>query len=129
MAEGQGRLTDEKVQTILGNLLLVGVIAAAILVFLGGLVFLYRHGFEIRDYSKFEGEPPELTTVAGIARASVRLSGRGIIQLGLLVLVATPVARVVFSQISFLIQRDYTYVVITMIVLAVLVYSLAGGGL
>ncbi len=54
-------------------------------------------------------------------------SGRGIIQLGLLLLVATPVARVIFSVAAFALQQDWIYVVITLIVLAVLGFSLLGG--
>jgi uncharacterized membrane protein len=42
-------------------------------------------------------------------------------------LVATPVARVLFSLVGFAIQRDRTYVAVTLIVLAVLIYGLSGG--
>jgi uncharacterized membrane protein len=55
------------------------------------------------------------------------LHGRGLIQLGLLILIATPIARVAFSVVAFLYQRDWTYVVVTLIVLGLLVYSLLGG--
>ena len=55
--------------------------------------------------------------------------GRGLIQFGLLLLIATPVARVAFSVAAFAIQRDRLYVVVTLIVLAILTYSLAGGHL
>ena len=49
---------------------------------------------------------------------------RGIIQFGLVLLIATPVARVAFSVAAFALQRDNTYVAITLIVLAVLLFSL-----
>jgi uncharacterized membrane protein len=52
------------------------------------------------------------------------MSARAIIQLGLLLLIATPVARVAFSAVAFAIEHDYMYVVITLIVLAILSYSL-----
>ena len=64
-----------------------------------------------------------------IVRNAMDLSGRGIIQLGLLFLIATPVARVVFSIWGFAEERDRMYVVFTVIVLAVLLFSLAGGHL
>jgi len=54
---------------------------------------------------------------------------RSIIQLGLLLLIATPVARVAFSVLAFAWQRDRTYVIVTLIVFAILIYSLTGGGL
>jgi uncharacterized membrane protein len=50
-----------------------------------------------------------------------------LIQLGLLLLIATPVARVAFSVAVFAMQRDRLYVVVALIVLAVLMYSLTGG--
>jgi uncharacterized membrane protein len=55
--------------------------------------------------------------------------GRGWIQLGLLLLIATPIARVVFSVAGFILERDRLYVTFTLIVLAVLLYSLLGSGL
>jgi uncharacterized membrane protein len=74
----------------------------------------------------FQGEPEELRTVPGIFHEALALHGRGLIQLGLLILIATPIARVAFSVVAFLYQRDWTYVVVTLIVLALLVYSLFG---
>ena len=62
----------------------------------------------------------------GVLRDAVELSGRGIIQLGLLFLIATPVARVIFSIWGFAAERDRMYVVFTVIVLAILIFSLVG---
>lgn len=52
--------------------------------------------------------------------------GRGLIQLGLLILIATPVARVVFSVFAFAQQKDRLSVGVTLLVLAILRYSLLG---
>ena len=54
-------------------------------------------------------------------------NSNGIIQLGLLLLIATPVARVVFSAFAFAIQQDKLYVFVTLAVLAVLAFGLASG--
>jgi len=62
---------------------------------------------------------------AAVVVAGGFLSSAGIIQLGLLLLIATPVARVVFSIVVFALQRDWLYVGITLAVLAVLAYGLA----
>jgi uncharacterized membrane protein len=105
-----------------------GVLLAASLVFVGGVVYLSRHDVPAIDYRVFQGEPQELRTVDGILREAGKFHGRGLIQLGLLVLIATPVARVLFSVFAFLYERDWTYVAVTMIVLALLCYSLFGGG-
>ncbi|HXU49289.1 MAG TPA: DUF1634 domain-containing protein, partial [Candidatus Binatia bacterium] len=59
-------------------------------------------------------------------RDATKLTGRGLIQLGLLLLIATPVARVIFSVFAFLYERDWKYVFFTLIVLGLLIFSLFG---
>jgi len=86
-----------------------------------------RRGKSVPHYRVFQGEPSDLRTVGGIVRDAAARNGRGIIQLGLLFLIATPVARVVFSVFAFAVQRDRLYVVVTLIVFAVLLFSLTGG--
>jgi uncharacterized membrane protein len=105
-----------------------GVWLACGLAFICGVVYLSRHDLPTINYRVFQGEPEEYRTVGGILREAATFHGRGLIQLGLLVLIATPVARVLFSVIAFLYERDWTYVAITMIVLGLLCYSLFGGG-
>jgi uncharacterized membrane protein len=117
---------DLRIEVIIGALLRTGVILAAGVVLFGAVVYLARHGWQIVDYSTFYGEPPTLTSVPGIIQGALHLGGRAIIQLGLLILIATPVARVAFSAVAFAIERDYLYVWITLFVLAVLLYSLVG---
>lgn len=118
--------SDEKVETIMGNLLRAGVLLSAFIVFLGGLIYLARHGTAIPSYQVFRGEPADLRTLNGIVGDAFSLSGRGIIQLGLLLLIATPIARVMFSVYAFARQRDWIYVGFTLVVLALLTYSLVG---
>lgn len=121
--------TDERVERIVGILLRSGVILAAVVVLLGGIVYLFKYGGRPFDYRVFHGEPSDLKNVAGILKATSSLHSRAIIQLGLLLLIATPVARVVFSVVAFALERDWTYVIVTLTVLGVLLYSLAGGSL
>jgi uncharacterized membrane protein len=96
---------------------------------IGGIIYVIRHGSTIADYRTFRGELSPLRTLAGILQGALQLSGRGIIQFGLLLLIATPVARVIFSAIAFALERDHLYVAFTLAVLAVLTYSLLGAGL
>ena len=119
---------DQRMDQIMSILLRSGVSLAAGLVFIGGIVYLSRHDLPTINYRVFQGEPQEYRTVGGILREATTFHGRGLIQLGLLVLIATPVARVLFSVIAFLYERDWTYVAITVIVLGLLCYSLFGGG-
>ena len=111
----------------MGDLLRVGVIVAAIVVLAGGSCLSCPIWGDTPDYRVFHGEPADLRSVSGIVTDALELRSRGIIQLGLLLLLATPVARVVFSIFAFAHQRDLTYVLITSIVLVILLYSLASG--
>ena len=121
-------ITDRQMDEIIGHLLRAGVILSAMFVLAGGSVYLARHPEPVIDYRVFQGEPEELRTVSGIVHEALAFRGRGLIQLGLLILIATPIARVAFSAVVFLYQRDRTYVVVTLIVLGLLVYSLFGSG-
>jgi uncharacterized membrane protein len=127
MRQRQNSWSDEKVESIMGNLLRAGVILAATVVLFGGLIYLIRHGTAQPSYQMFRGEPTDLKTIRGIWRDALSFRGRGIIQLGLLLLILTPVARVGFSVYAFARQRDWTYVTFTLIVLGLLVFSLSNG--
>jgi uncharacterized membrane protein len=121
--------SDQNVEEWIGNLLRAGVTLAAAVVLFGSCVYLARHGHELPQYHVFVGAPTDLRSISGIMKDVLAFKGRGLIQLGLLLLIATPVARVAFSVVAFAIQRDRLYVVVTLIVLAVLTYSLLGGRL
>jgi uncharacterized membrane protein len=121
--------TDEQVEQIVGNLLRAGVMAAAAVVAVGGILYLIRYGATAPDYRVFHGEPSDLRSLSGVVRDALAGRRRGLIQLGLVLLIATPVARVAFSVLAFARQRDRTYVLVTLIVLALLIYSLAYGRL
>jgi uncharacterized membrane protein len=58
----------------------------------------------------------------------LRFDYRSLIQLGLLLLIATPVARVAFSAVAFAAERDYLYAGMTVAVLGLLGYSLLHAG-
>lgn len=129
MTESDQAGADERLDQVLGNLLRYGVLLAGAVVLFGGVVYLAHHGREeVPSYREFRGEPEEYRHASTIVADALVPHARGIIQLGLLLLIATPVARVVFSVFAFAVQRDYVYVAVTLIVLAVLVYSLLSGG-
>jgi len=123
MASPERSWSDEQIDTILGNLLRGGVLLASAVVLLGGVLWLLRHGGEPVDYHTFHG-PTELSTLSGTFEQLDRGQRAALIQVGLLLLIATPVARVVFSVIAFVVQRDWTYIVVTLLVLGVLLFSL-----
>lgn len=127
MADNKRAISDEKIDEIISILLRVGVAVSSLTVFCGGLLYLLRHGKGLPNYHIFVGEPAQLRSIFGVTETATSLSGRGIIQLGLLILIATPIMRVVFTVFSFLFQKDRVYVGVTLIVLSVLLFSLAGG--
>jgi uncharacterized membrane protein len=91
--------TDRRMDLVIGNLLRSGVVLSATIVLFGAVIYLVRHGHSPTEYRVFRGEPSDLRSVRGILRDALALQGRGIIQLGLLFLIATPVARVAFSNL------------------------------
>ena len=119
--------TDEEFDARLAMILRGGVLTSAVVVLVGGIVYLARHGAETTHYRVFPNDSESLRSLRELASRSTMLSGRGLIQVGLLLLIATPVARVVFSIVGFLRGRDWLYVGVTLIVLALLTYSLVLG--
>jgi uncharacterized membrane protein len=117
-------IDDQKIEVIIGTLLRTGVMLAAVVVTIGAVLYLVRHGHEVPTYRTFHGVPEQLKTIPGVVHAALQGNARAIIQLGLLLLIATPIARVLFSDAAFALEGDYLYVVITLIVLAILLYSL-----
>lgn len=118
------RWTDYDLEQIIGNLLRAGVMLAAAVVLAGAALYLLHHGAERPDYSTFHGVPGNLQSMRGIWHEMLSLNGSGMIQFGLVLLVLTPISRVAFSTLGFLLEGDRMYVVITLIVLAVLLFSL-----
>ncbi|MGA2355664.1 MAG: DUF1634 domain-containing protein [Terriglobales bacterium] len=120
---------DRRLELILGNLLRAGVLISAAVVFAGACIYLARHAHEPANYRVFRGEPSDYRTIPGVIHSVMNGRGRGLIQLGLLLLIATPIARVSFSVVGFALERDRLYVIFTLIVLAILLFSLLGSSM
>jgi len=122
----EGVWTDELLEGIVANLLRAGVLLSAVVVLGGGICYLLQHGRDPIAYGTYHAGPAIYRTVSGAFLASLRGDCPAIIQLGLLILIATPIARVALSLVVFALQKDRTYVWITSGVLAVLLYALFG---
>ena len=118
---------DEQVELVIGRLLQWGVLVAAIVVVTGGLLLLAQYGHLPANFRQFKGEDPALRSVGGIFRAALSGDSRAIVQLGLVLLIATPAARVALTLGAFVIQRDRLYILTTSIVLSLLLYGLIWG--
>jgi uncharacterized membrane protein len=119
-----GQWTDLRLEIWVGIMLRTGVLLAAAIVLCGGILYLAHSRGPRPDYAHFHAEPQQLITLSGILHGVAALNPESIIMLGLLVLIATPVARVAMCVIGFLFERDRLYVAVSSIVLAILLYSL-----
>lgn len=115
---------DKGTEFIIGNLLRVGVTFAGSIMLLGAILFLIRHGSEFPNVYSFGFNSFNITDPNTVIKQLFEMKSIAIMQLGILILIATPVLRVVVSVVAFLYERDYMYVLFTLIVLAVLVFSL-----
>ncbi len=129
MENPQHNATENRLEWWVGKLLRTGVIVSAAIIALGGAIYLARHGLSSPAYGVFHGVKSDWSSVSGIVGSAFHGGGRGVIQLGLLLLIATPVVRVMLLVVGFAWQRDRLYTIISLVVLTLLLYSLFGGGL
>jgi uncharacterized membrane protein len=121
--------TDRRAEQLVGRILQIGVLLSALVVSAGGVLYLSRDAGKLAGHHEFLGEPERLCNPLDIVRGAIALRPRAVIQLGVLLLILTPVVRVGFTVLVFLAQRDVKFVVITAFVLAVLLLSLLGAPL
>lgn len=124
---------ERDVELYIGKLLRYGVMLSCAITLLGGAIYLYQHHGTLPDYSPtpsgepFRGVAEYLREIPTIFQNILLFDGAAIIQLGVLVLIATPIVRVMFSAIAFLIEKDYMYVTITLIVLGIIFANMIFG--
>jgi Predicted membrane protein len=122
--EEESGFDDRRMEVMMGRLLQVGVGLASVVVLAGAAIYLIsRHG-QLADYRVFVSEPEALRDPGQLRTQIVHGDGAALIQLGVLLLIATPVARVIFAVVAFLVERDWLYVAISLFVLVVLTFGL-----
>ena len=119
---------DKTLETVIGHTLRIGVIAAAVLVLTGGVYYLIETANTPADYHTFHPAAKHSLDLSAIVQNALALNSLGVIQVGLLVLIATPIVRVILSVVAFALERDLLYVTVTVVVLAVLLYSFLAKG-
>jgi len=117
---------EQRIELVIAQLLRAGVLLAAFVIVAGAVLYLAPHPRARVDYRTFRGEPQELRTVDGVFHSAFAGNPMGIMQLGLLLLIATPITRVGFSIVAFAMEGDRLYVSFTLLVLSILLYSLFG---
>ncbi len=115
---------DTRLDRQIGLLLRTGTLVSAAVILLGGGLFLVSQGHLVPEYHVFEGVPDHLDSLRGILSGAFHFQPIAIVQFGILLLIATPIARVLFAAIGFAVERDYLYVAISSIVFTILLYSL-----
>jgi len=113
-----------RTEVLVSTVLRVGVLVSAALVAVGLVIHLARGGTDPKVFAHFTRVPFDLEHLGTMVHGIAHLRGRSIVQLGLLVLIATPVVRVAMSVGVFVRERDGTYIVITLLVLGALLFSL-----
>lgn len=117
--------TDLDLNRSVGNLLRLGVIFSVITSFIG-FIKLFFEGFEMpKDYASLE--VPVGTIWQSFFASLSRLDGMGIIQLGILLLILTPLVRIIFALVGYIKEKDYTYVIVSAIVLGIMLVSFLMG--
>jgi uncharacterized membrane protein len=124
VAKEESSFDDRRMELMMGRLLQVGVVLASAVILVGVVLYLRSRHAAVADYRVFVSEPDALREPGRLFGEIGHGGAAALIQLGVLLLIATPVARVVFAVIAFLVERDWLYVSISMIVLGVLVFSL-----
>lgn len=122
-AGGEHGFDDRRMEVIMGRLLQCGVLLASFVMLAGGLLYTRAHHGETPNYRVFSSEPQNLRHIGGIISGIKVADPAAFIQLAVLLLIATPVARVLFALIAFAIERDKLYIVVSAVVLAVLLYG------
>jgi len=122
--EEQSNFDDRRMEAIMGRLLQVGVTLASLVMLTGAVLYLGSHRTGRADYSAFVSEPEALRDPGKLRGQIAQGDSAALIQLGVLLLIATPVARVIFAVVAFLMERDWFYVAVSLIVFTVLIFSL-----
>jgi uncharacterized membrane protein len=121
-------MDDKRLENLIGQLLRAGVLLSAGLVTVGGIFYLLRNHAARPDFHNFVKGGPQITTVHGILLSAAHLDSQGWMQLGLILLILTPVARVAMAVVGFALEKDRLYTVVSLIVLTILALSLTHAG-
>jgi uncharacterized membrane protein len=121
------KFKDRDMQLLLGWVLRAGTVISITIVFLGGIIYLYGHGHTVANYKTFIGVPGFVQHFQGLKNGALNFEGQAIIQIGIILLIATPILRVVCSAIGFVFEKDYMYVGISLLVLFIIFMSTMSG--
>jgi uncharacterized membrane protein len=117
-----------QMDSAIANMLRFGISLAATLMLLGGWFYLQHPTMQPSDYAHFHGSSIDLQNLGKVVTGKRLADSTSVLELGIVLLIATPVARVALCVIDFARQRDLLYVAVSLGVLLVLCYSLFSNG-
>jgi len=120
--------TDSQMDSAIANMLRFGISLAATLMLLGGWFYLRHPTMQPSDYAHFHGSSIDIQNLGRVLTGKRLADSTSVLELGIVLLIATPIARVALCVVDFARQRDKLYVAISFGVLLVLLYSLFRGG-
>ncbi|GEN73804.1 MULTISPECIES: DUF1634 domain-containing protein [Chryseobacterium] len=119
--------TDVDLNRSVGNLLRLGVILS-VATSLIGFIKLFMEGFKMpKKYTSLDMGSSSEKVWGMFWNSLCKGEGMAIIQLGILLLIFTPLVRIIFALVGYLKEKDYVYVVISSIVLAIMAVSFFTG--
>ena len=118
-----------KVEVAISLVLRIGVVLSVLIIVAGlGLTFAHHSDYlPIQGHFSYKKLTSGTTSFphsfASLGHSIAQGEGRGIVVLGVLLLILTPVSRVAVGVLSFLYEKDPPMALVTLYVLAVLVAS------
>jgi uncharacterized membrane protein len=115
--------TDQLLEVTMGHLLRIGVTVAATVVLIGGVLYLSQAGTGMPDYQHYHFGQTPYEHIGTVLAGVLRLDSKSIIQFGILLLIATPICRVMVGVVGFSLMKDRLYAAVSAIVLIILLLS------
>ena len=128
----EAALMEEKVRKVevaISLVLRVGVVVSVLVIAVGlGLMFAHHSAYvPLRGHFSYHELTSKTTpfphSLSSLGHSIAAGEGRGIVVLGVLILILTPVLRVAVGVLSFLYEKDPPMAIVTLYVLVVLVGS------
>jgi len=119
----------ETMNEIVGNVLRFGVLVSAAIIVIGVVLLVGNNGLSETSSALIynPNQVPHGTfdvSLAGLLKGLVAFQPYSLIELGAIILIATPVSRVLISVFLFAAEGDRLYVYITAVVLVLLLFSI-----
>jgi uncharacterized membrane protein len=116
---------DKDLQSFIGNLLRIGVVISMTILIAGLVLYLFQNGKNVIHYETFNEK--NTFHFADFWASLKSGDSEAIMELGIMALISTPIARVLFTMIGFWMEKDRLYTIIAMTVLLIITFSLVFG--